>query len=83
LGSDTVTYFERNLQQLNSCTNTEGCSKFILAALRKYTCFVPPSLKVREEEGLSVLEKEVLRKICGLRGRKMTARYTKLHKKDL
>jgi hypothetical protein len=34
------------------------------------------SLALREEEGLSVLEKRVLRKIRGPRRMKMTARYT-------
>jgi hypothetical protein len=39
------------------------------------TYFVSLSLILKEEEGLSVLENGVLRKICGTRRMKMTTRY--------
>jgi hypothetical protein len=58
-------------------------AKFIFAVLRKYTYFVSLFLTLREEEGLSVLENEVLRKIYGSRRIKMAARYTKLNKYKL
>jgi hypothetical protein len=42
--------------------------------------FVSPSLALMKEDGMSVLENRVPRKICGPTRMKMTARYIKLYK---